>query len=137
MKKNWIILGLLIVFSCGNKKNTITEYITVDPETAADIYWYLIEDAGSNSVSYVTSPKPLTSFTNLNWTTSSTKPQELVNEEPEAEIEAEIDTEVNAEATEGDTDTAGDTDGDGSSDSGSDAGGDSGGGDGGGDGGGE
>ncbi len=133
MKKRAIILvSLLCLLACVREtnKHNISKYVTIDPATSEEIFWYLIEDINSSSISYVTSPKPITNFSNVNWTNSPTKPPELANEEPEETIEAEIDTDADAEAegVDSDSDSA-------ASDGGSDAGGDSGG-DGGGDGGG-
>lgn len=138
MKKNAIILVILLcIFSCvkQTEKHKISKYVTIDPETSEEIFWYLIADTDSGSVSYATSSRPITNFANVTWTNSSTKPTQLANEEPEETVEADVDTEsVDAEST--DTDSSDSSSGDTSSDSSSDSGGDSGGGDGGGDGGG-
>ena len=110
------------------EKRSISQYRTIDPDTSEEIFWYLISDTDSGSVSYITTSRPVTSFTNVVWNNSQTKPTELENVTPEETIEADVDVDaVEADATDATTDNDATSDSNDTSDAGSDSGGDGGG----------
>jgi len=139
----------------GHGKKKVHSYVTHKTDARGNdilLYWYLMT-GNNNTIYYYTSNTPTRVFSNVNWTSGYSKPEELkdIEEEPE-EFEIDLDElpediveniddidvieseQVGEAGVEVDDNSASDADDGGSSDGGSSdgGGGDSGGGDGGG-----
>jgi uncharacterized membrane protein YgcG len=102
MKKLLSILALtsvMFLFGCGgshHKKEHKTKvhcYTTSYVDNSGNdmlLYWYLWYGSGNNCY-YYSSPTPVTSFSNTNWSQSAGKPTELDKPEVKEEAEQELD----------------------------------------------
>jgi len=139
-----MFIAASILVSCGpvrkKRKHAVVHAFKVLGEVASDLddsFFYMITDG--NGCYTATSKTPLSNFSGVNWTRSSTMPslkeaQELEKMEiPEEELEIEVQEDMTADPSDFESaDADGSDGGSDGGDGGGDSGGDGGGGDGGG-----